>query len=176
MAYSSKLNIILVEIPKSGSRTLHNSLMREDSRLTHCGHLTLGQIFQPNIKDNPKVIAVIRDPLERLVSSVNYSTQSHNPKDPYKILDRILDEKVRTHFQTQSRFLEYNNKRTYRLKLFKFEDIDKAVKEFGWDEPAPHHNKSIKKFSMTQLLRYSRLDEFKEYYSKDFKLREKLNV
>lgn len=175
MAYSSKFNTIILEIPKCGSRTLYYSLMAHDSNLKYCGHLTFGQVFKEDVKDNPKVIAVVRDPMERLVSAVNYSRQNSNPKDPYSLLDYTLDNKARVHFLPQARFLEYNNKRKYELKLYRFEDIDKAVRELQWDEPAPKHNVSKKSFSMSQLLKYPRLEEFKEYYKRDYGLREKLD-
>ena len=79
MAYLASQNTVILQVPKSGSSSLIHAAATL-GELTDVGHNPASYYTD----HNARIIAVVRDPIDRLVSSINY----YYPRSP-------LDDAIR---------------------------------------------------------------------------------
>ncbi len=173
--YSRKHNKIFLEIPKNGSRAVYYSL-HAHMPLLGTGHRTIEEILD-EVKANRGVtaIALIRDPIDRFVSGLNYHVLFKNEVSVKAEIDYLLDPgtRVRVVLKPQHWFFE-KGKHVCHIKLYLYEALDEALKEFEYPEEGSRvHNRHKHKVSKDQILKEPRIEEVWEFYKEDFELREK---
>lgn len=132
MPYIPHLNTIILEIPKSGS----TSLAKAASTLgpvTHNGHLRASAY--PVSAD--RIIAVVRDPIDRMVSAVNY----YYPEQPMDdAMRHVLKYRMgQVAFRAQEWFMDAPG-----IEIYSLQEIDLALSSIGYTGHVPRENPSKK--------------------------------
>jgi len=168
-------NIYLLEIPKCGSRILvkaadltykNNTYRGHKDRNTGLVHLDkLGLINRDTV-----VVAVIRNPIDRFLSGLNYLCN----RDPRYTLDKALvDLTVTGHrqqmvFRTQSSFLTPHDFKGITTRLCHFSQLQEVCRLLGYTGEPLHENKSPKKYTLLDIRHY--IDHLNEHYQDDILL------
>lgn len=131
MPYIPHLNTILLQIPKSGS----SSLVKAASMLgpmTHIGHLRASAYGIPA----SRIIAVVRDPVSRLVSALNYY---YTPQPVDDMLRHVLKYRIgQVAFKPQEWFMDIP------CDVYPIERMSDALASIGYFGDVPKENVSIK--------------------------------
>ena len=148
MPYIPHLNTIVLEIPKSGS----SSLVKAASTLgpiTHRGHL---QASAYGIHD-ARIIAVTRDPVDRLISALNYY---YDPQPVDDVLRHALRYRVgQVAFRPQEWFMDVDG-----IDVYPLERIADALASIGYVGEVPRENAKRKWLTLGMLegnVRWGRL-------------------
>ena len=178
MPYYKDLNVVLIEIPKSGSRTLVAAAATAKVNKHLHGHKQASAIISRcSVRPDTTFMAVIRDPVDRLISSTNYQFAAAFERGDfvtvqqiYELWRRPLESRAQTIMTTQSSWLE--GAEDYQKKLFRFEDIDEAVRFLGYDgsDGYIHKNKGPGRLSKETLMSLPMFDEIMAYYADDVAL------
>lgn len=178
--FSPDLKVALLNIPKCGSCTVRQCLRfhAERKKATLNGvpyelHLALSEIKESAQKDGFKiddmqVIAIVRNPIDRFLSGLNYLFSDRYSHSLDKCVSLALKNNHNEEylvFRPMSFFLDTDIK---GLKLFPFEKITEAVRSFGYVGIVPHINKSRKRFLKEQLEPY--MKDILSYYKDDIKI------
>jgi len=175
-----ELGVALLNIPKCGSSTVRQCLQFhvERQKVTpvqgqYVNHLTLSELKETaqqdgfNI-DNMRVVAVVRNPIDRLLSNLNFLFADRFSYSLDKCMSLALSDDLsdeHRNLRPMSSFLDADIK---GLELFPFEKIIDAVRSFGYSGIVPCLNKSRKRFSVEQLELY--IDDISSFYRDDFKI------
>ena len=144
MAYIPEQNAILLEIAKSGSRSLFAAaceLSGTDNPPAK-GHHNIKTAIDRARCENPTVYALIRDPAERLLSAISFhfSRKDHTLDSAMNLL--MKNGVTFNHaFATQKSFL-YSEGAPHTLRLYRLEDIGELMKAIG-HKGVPHKNKRV---------------------------------
>lgn len=172
MGYIRETNTIVLEIAKSGSRSLVQAATSRWGELAARGHHNIATSIERARAENPAVIAVIRNPADRYVSAFNFhfSRKDHT-------LDSAMDlvKKNGVHyipvFNTQRSFLFSDNK-PHTLKLFPMERIGDAFKAI--DAEPEHKNKRAYAWPREEIEAHPLFDWIMSHYEGDHELWQKL--
>ena len=143
--YIKSINTYFIENPKCGSRTVDYVLRRVFSidDMSVGGHVPIEDAMNRIPKD-AKIFGVVRNPLDRLISSVRTGCINENQVD--KRLTGVIKGMNKSHgiipyhvYGPQSRYVNNSS----RIKLFPFERLTDLIKLIGWKEKAPHQNKAL---------------------------------
>lgn len=167
--------LIVLEIPKTGSRSVVWALKRNNKNIFYGGHAKLSKLLQriEENKDNPweyKAIGVVREPLERLVSGLNYESTKGSKFVLQQRLQRILDGKQDPVYSRQSDFVDVPD---FPVDLYPLYQIDKVLSIVGYDSPV-HENKSVKRFTQQDIIDCPLYEDLMNYYQPDFDLYEQV--
>lgn len=163
--YLPEINTVVLEIPKCGSRTLWYSLKRMYTTSDE-GHKLSEDIVRPN----SRVVGIIRDPVDRFVSSVNYRYKdSRKEIDVAADIDYMLRERPYKVFWPQHWFTE-NCPEDCELDLYPFHMLYEALQSLGYNDEFIHKNKGDYRISREKILKEKRIDDIWDYYKKDFEL------
>jgi hypothetical protein len=132
MPYIPHLNTILLQIPKSGS----SSLVKAASTLgpmTHLGHIRASAYPMTA----SRIIAVVRDPIDRLVSAINYYYPAGDVDSVCRHILRYRTEQAA--FKPQEWFMDMPG-----IEVYPIERISDALASIGYVDPVPRENASKK--------------------------------
>jgi hypothetical protein len=185
--YSTKSKRIILEIPKNGSRTLVKTMhILEGKQWTKCaGHFTLDETLnliptQVGVKGYPEkdieVIAVIRNPAERLYSQVCHYARNKNgvTLDDAMTVAWGQSDVV---FKPQWKFIERQVIPQWEidLRVFPMDRLNDATAYLGMTGKALRINQAPvqRPFTMDQLISHEAYDELMDsinHYGPDIKL------
>ena len=180
--YATDIDTLFIEIPRTGMRSLEFAL-RGVYRVSHVGHYTV-QRFLDCVKAPPtNYVAVIRDPLDRLLSAVNFSCNTKEQVD--QAFSKLLINGYSTEIiaPSSSDELEYvyapqtaylNADVNYRL--YRFDDMMGFYNSCGIGKSPPHKNISKKWFSLEALQSHHLFSEIMQVYKKDVDLYKTLKL
>lgn len=182
-----KHKFIFIHIPKTAGKSLTKVL--GSGGACHLSWRHYYTLLEEDI-NNYYVFTVIREPLDRLISSYTYMRNGGNQSaedlrikeiwiDPYSHFDDFVKNALTDpsifntrKFRPQTTFLE--NKRgsiEERINIFKFEDLEAAYHEIANNldikEPLPHTNSSNRASSIT--ISDEAINIINNLYAKDFK-------
>lgn len=201
--------IIFIHIPKTGGTSIINGLFNNGlthnkqnliglmisldgnwRRSSHCTAEEINTIF-PNIFDTYRVVTVVRNPFDRMVSEF-YHLVRHKIRHPvignvydlnfnefifrvynnFQEIEKIQsypDEDYFIHFLPQSRFLKINNIFINDIKIYRFEKFEEIEKDFNLLEKKNVNNiKEQKHYSLLYNLDSRKMIE--EIYSEDLQI------
>jgi len=128
MPYIPHLNTIVLEIPKSGSSTLVKAASTLGP-ITHRGHL---QASAYGIQ-GARIIAVVRDPVDRLISALNYY---YDPQPVDDVLRHALRYRVgQVAFKSQEWFMDVDG-----IEVYPLNSIGDALASVGYVGEVPREN------------------------------------
>lgn len=188
MTYIHSKNIAVIEIPKTASRSLRSSI-RDNLKVSDAGyvpHLTLQQYLNayPDLRMG---VTLIRDPIKRLISAVNFMlghkvVSMRSPAYDKSVLDEAFEK-----FNSALQSKKFNNELIYLypqysflladvpLEIFTIESSGKLLESIGVYSSLPFENKSSMMFSEAQIFESFPLDFIRKAYSIDFALWDMLN-
>jgi hypothetical protein len=153
MAYLASRNTVILQIAKSGSSSLVKAAS-EVGPLTHLGHL-------PASAHPPadRVIAVVRDPVDRLLSAACY----YYPPQPVSNLFRDIHRrrKPQAAFKTQTWYMDRP------CEIYRLEDMRKVLASIGYHGEVPRENKSNRWLSYEEASRSRWFWRVMEWYERD---------
>jgi hypothetical protein len=172
--YIQSINTFFIENPKCGSRTidyvLRNTFPLSD--MSVAGHVPIEDAIR-RIPSDAKIIGVIRNPVDRLVSSVRMKCNSVDQAD--KMLEKAvagfdkLKERISYRvFAPQSSYVKI----LPRVKLFAFEMLSDLVRSIGWVKEIPHLNRAHPDLSFNEVKNRPLFNSALNTYKKDFDLYE----
>jgi|14_taG_2_1085336.scaffolds.fasta_scaffold28988_2 hypothetical protein len=178
--YALDIDTLFIEIPRTGMRSLERAL-QGFSRVSHVGHYTT-QRFLKDVKKPPsKYVAVVRNPIDRLLSAINFSCRNKNHVD--QAFSKLLKEGYSTEiiaptcfedleyvYAPQTAYLDAN----VDYKLHRFDDMNAFYTSCGINKTPPHDNKSSKQFDMDYLKTHPLFEDVMQVYQADVELYNKL--
>jgi len=180
--YIPDKNLFIAEIPKTGSKTLAFVAKRLVPNVMFEGHATLKDTISL-VGHNVTTLAVIREPKDRLVSSIRYIYEGGD-KEEYidKTINNLLtlgDMSVRHKralgirasfvFMQQSAFIEGSSAKDH---FFLFDELEEVIRTMGWTGMMPHINKTESGLEKDMVLAHPRLNKVMGLYDRDVKLYE----
>ena len=140
MAYLPSQDTVILQIAKSGS----SSLVKAAStlgELTHLGHLPASS--HPVAS---RCIAVVRDPVGRLISALNYY---YRPQPVDDALRHALKYRMgQSAFKPQSWYMDVNG-----IEVYSIDRIQDALSSIGYTGYAPRENASQKWLTLDMVFR-----------------------
>lgn len=156
MPYIPHLNTIVLEIPKSGSTSLAKAASTLGQTSRH-GHLRASEYGI----HSSRIIAVTRDPVDRLVSAINYYYQ---PSDIDTTCRHIMRHRMhQAAFKPQSWFMDMPD-----IEVYPLDRISDALDSIGYVGDAPRENTSDKWLTKDEALSSSVFRRLMRTYDSDF--------
>ena len=168
--YLPQLDLIVMEVPKTGTRTLVKAAKLADRTIECYGHRQHSYIIDWIDKRYRKVpqtrtIAVYRDPVERFLSGLNFLNKKTTAYDPDMAMANIRGHysKIETVFKPQSYYLDTS----FVVDLYGMTQHQEIIKMIGVEEHI-HENKSKPLYSMDDLKPY--IPDIQDFYEQDYQL------
>lgn len=179
--YAPDINTLFVEVPRTGMRSLESAL-KGKLQTTNVGHYTVSRFLKETSHKPTQVVAVIRDPFDRLLSAVNFSCGDREAlnKSFEKLVSDGWDtsivaptsqEELGYVFCPQTAYLDVDLDYT----LFSFGRMQSLYDKFFGGLAPPHTNKSRKSFTKDDLKEHPLFEDVMQVYEKDVDLYNKLN-
>ena len=131
MAYLPPQDTVILQIPKSGSSSLINAASTL-GELTHQGHLPASE--HPPAS---RIIAVTRDPIDRMLSALNYY---YKPGDVDEVLRHALRYRVgQAAFKPQEWYMDCDG-----IEAYPIDHMQDALSSIGYAGDVPKENASQK--------------------------------
>jgi hypothetical protein len=187
-------NCFVVEIPKTGSSTLQWIVDKVYNGSVLNGHHPVSEAKLKNENKNfSQIVAVVRNPEDRLVSAVNYclknaATQSGSAKPKNKSAiakeaSQLMKGAIKGYskkdglvkhfcFRTQQSFLDTADK----VKIFTFNELHLAARHLGWNGDMPHINQGEAWIAKSDLQVLTPYKELLPLYEADMKLYESFSI
>jgi hypothetical protein len=197
------LNILFIHIPKTGGTSLHNYFVKKyniklDKYKNLYGlyflkgpiksslqHLTLSHVLSLNyiniIKENLKIITIVRNPYTRLVSHILWEIKMNkknivviDKNQIYKEIKKIFNNyKNNTgaydnHIKPQYQFLINDDKINENIIILKQEDLTNMMHDIGFSDFDIHDNKADEKYTINDFLNDESINLINDFYEKDF--------
>lgn len=182
-----KTNTFIVEIPKTGTKTVRRVVDQMTNGSSLHGHFSVKEALERN-EGVPfkKIIAVIRNPEDRLVSALNYCMKflDHpSPKSVKEHASTLIKGAVEGYAKVDGLTKHYVFKPQYTfldtqdgITVYRFEELNGLARSLGWGKPLPHENKSktlIEKKDVKKLKGYR---DVMAMYEKDMELYETYSI
>lgn len=174
--YFPKTGLLIIEVPKCGSRTLVKACKKEYGENFFAGHISIVETkrriakatkFRHNLNWTiDRAVRIIREPHERFVSAINYSYASKK-LDLDKSINMMLGGMPKTLTSTQVIWVD---DKTVPLKTFRIDEMDKALEHLGCKSVDMWENKSEPVFTIQDIKSHDKYDLICEKYKEDFKL------
>lgn len=172
--------MLIIEVPRTGMRSLEQSL-KGHYKKTHVGHYTASRFIHDAKHVPQKIVAVIRDPLDRLLSAVNFACQClDDVTDKFikltskgwdtSIIAPTSQEELHYVFCPQTAYLDVSK----NYNLIAFSQRQKLYDLFTKPIKPLHTNKSTKWMSLEQLKSHKMFKDVMSVYSQDILLYNKL--
>lgn len=159
--YIPALGIFIVDVPKNGSSSLSRSILSTYPDAALPGHIPVSDARA--VLGNVEAWALIRDPLDRFVSSLNFV---YGRSDIH--IDDAMNGALRHQtvvMQPQARFVDPET------RLFPFEALRAVLAALGC--PETHENASTRRWTAGDILDHPRGGEALTRYACDAPLRDK---
>jgi len=174
-----KSDTFIVEIPKTGTKTVRRIVDQISNGSSLHGHFSISEAIRKNEGNGfSEIIAVIRNPEERLLSAVNFCMKLKNI-DAGTLLKGALNGYAKQNnmaehysFKPQYKFLDTPDKVT----IFRFEELNRLATYLGFSKPLPHVNKSEALISNSDLKKFSAYRDVMALYEKDLELYESYSI
>lgn len=172
--YIQSINTFFIENPKCGSRTidyvLRNTFALNDMSVS--GLVPIEDAIR-RIPSDAKIFGVVRNPVDRLVSSVRMMCRSVDQAD--EMLEKAIagfdKSKERIAYRVYAPQSSYV-KISPRIKLFTFEMLSDLVRSIGWVKKIPHLNSAHPDLSFDEVKKRPLFNSVLNTYKKDFDLYE----
>ena len=168
--------LLILEVPKCGSRTLVLACKKEFGENHFAGHHSIREVtkrIDREVKKRrnlrwsvDKVVRIIREPHERFVSAINYSYKSKRQSLDSSI-DMMLSGKPRALTSTQAYWVDVKDVPLY---TFKIGEMDKALEFLGCHLTDLHENKSEPVYTVDEIKSHPKYDLILERYKPDFEM------
>jgi len=160
--------LCVLNIPKCGTNTLNAAIERTYKSRALPNHYTLAemveQVQKRGLGKPVEALAVIRDPVHRFLSALNYEFGDNGePLD--RAIDRAIYQRRTIAHKPQRDFLDHD----LPVMLVPFERMDLALAKIGYCGKPIHENRSIRRWGVEDLAH--RLDEIREFVAGDMPLR-----
>lgn len=200
MPYFKELNILFVHIPKTGGTSVENyfydiikqkrtfktiyceknALKFNNHSLQHCTYLELYEYknyFDINF-DNIKILSIVRNPYERLVSDLFYFDLINENMTNYEICVSINEflnsekEKYDNHCVPQYLYLvDDNNNINTNITIMRTESLNDDMKNNCYENFNKNNLcKNRNKINYMNLLNVDSINLINNFYNEDFKL------
>ena len=172
--YIKSINTFFIENPKCGSRTidyvLRNTFPLND--MSVAGLVPIEDAIR-RIPRDAKILGVIRNPADRLVSSVRMMCRSVDQADEMlgKAIAGFDKSKERIAYRVYAPQSSYA-KISSRIKLFPFEMLSDLVRLTGWVKEIPHLNSARTDLSSDVVKNRPLFNSALNTYKEDFNLYE----
>jgi len=175
-----ELGLALLNIPKCGSSSLRQCLQFHADRKKatpvegqYINHLTLSELKETAQRDgfnidDMRIIAVVRNPIDRLLSNLNFLFADRFSHNLDRCVSLALSDDIGREYKTLTRMSSFLDAGMKGLELFPFEKITVAVRSFGYFGAVPCLNKSRKRFSVEQLKPY--MNDILSFYEDDIEI------
>lgn len=174
-----KSDTFIVEIPKTGTKTVRRIVDQISNGSSLHGHFSISEAINKNEGNRfSEIIAVIRNPEDRLLSAVNFC-MSLKDVDASTLLKGALNGYAKQNnmaeyysFKPQYKFLDTAD----RVTIFRFEELHRLATHLGFSKPLPHVNKSKPLIEKSQLKKFSAYRDVMALYEKDMDLYESYSI
>ena len=167
--------ILILEVPKCGSRTLVKAAKKTWGNNELAGHLSIVSVEQKIAAKRKshrvdweirEVLRIVREPKDRLLSAFNYGAQGKkfSLDTMYK---QFLSRNPKALTSTQSFWSDTDR---YPITTFTLDEIDKAIDYIGYEGPPLHENPSEKVFTWEEIESHPKYEELLRIYEPDFEL------
>lgn len=134
----------------------------------YAGHLPLSYLLGKSHQPNPDIVAVLRDPVDRFVSAVNYRNRGGRKWSLDEAMEMARDRaETDSVFMPQSHFLDRPANR-----VFPFERLHDVFAYLGI--PRKWVNAHPKKWTAEEITNHPLFAECMKAYGADYELRAKL--
>jgi hypothetical protein len=174
--YLPQRHLIVLETPKCGSRTLVQAAKNQYGSVLCPGHkslsYTLDWLDRKNKAVKVNISGVYRDPVERFLSSLNYTAN----RDPKCGIDHAVmelqkeDHRRDTVYRSQSYYWDFKNI-TYKYEtpfIVDISRVEELLKHMGYEGPELFCNRSNKLYGYQDIKNLVSLIE--KTYSRDYDL------
>lgn len=172
--YIQSINTFFIENPKCGSRTidyvLRNTFSLDD--MSVAGHIPFDD-FIPKIPCDAKIFGVVRNPVDRLVSSVRMMCRSIDQAD--EMLEKVANGSINSSGRITRRVYAPQScyvKTSPRVDPFPFEMLSNLIRLIGWKSPIPHLNTALAETSFDTVKNRPLFNSALNIYKEDFNLYE----
>jgi len=202
MPYYEDDNLLFIHIPRTGGTSLENYLKRKYKQTLYgfaswplrgngllpgevgkssFQHLTYNSIYKyrdvlkVNFNDNLKVISIVRNPYDRIISDLihmfsNSCSFSYEVIEEYLYKDMYslkLHHGIDNHNIPQYKFLTDENENIIPgVKIFRTESLTRELKEYGFID---YEGKDTK-YTYSDYLSEDSIELITKFYKKDFEL------
>lgn len=178
MAYIPLLNTIALEIPKAGSRSLHwaAQMVTGQTNPPASGHYDIADSIRRAQCENPHVVAIIRDPRQRLTSAINFHFRrsEHTAKSAIRLCIMNGPDFAAV-FTRQSAYLNSDGF-AHSLSLFPMERMQDALKAIGFRGKTPHRNAWPYAFPPEEIEAAPGFEQVLAWYDEDAELYDRLTA
>ena len=176
-----KQRLLILEVPKCGSRTLVKACKKEFGHNEFAGHLSIVDV-ERKINDKKKfnhtldweiesVVRIVRDPLDRVVSALNYACKGGSFNLDY-LIDQMLKSNPKALNSTQVHWCDSDK---YPVHTFKIENMVEALEFLGCQKVDYWENKSTPIINKRDVVHHPRYKEILRRYEPDFELWKQYN-
>ena len=197
---NDEVNVLFIHIPKTGGSSLESyfsskfniplnnkSLFMciQDKSLLHINihihlqHITYNQMVEYRkdfniVLDHLKIITIVRNPYERMVSDLFYfklMTSDTSPEEVFEILQRYL---VADHYDNhnipQHKFITNEGEMIQNIHILRTESLTNDMKALGYDDFNQFDNVNPYKTDYYKYLNSDSIDLINTFYHLDFVL------
>lgn len=178
--FVAPLNLFVVQIPKTGTRTLHEAVRRQhgDDAIVFSEHDSILRMFEKASEKGlmpdgpPDVMAVVREPVSRFISALNHSFGEFSDEEVSldDAISRAFDSRRNRVFRAQCGYIDTEE---CNLQLIPFDHFDAALERVGYRGPSFNDSASIKRWRADDIKKHPRGKEILEHCRLDDKLYER---
>jgi hypothetical protein len=174
--YIASKKTVVVQVPKCASSSLEFAIKAHHSVSDVGGHFTLQQHQQKN-PEMKLGVALMREPLDRLRSGVEYCLSDIEERDVFTVRDNLI--KSLREERPLSPSLVLYPQYSFLLcdvpaRLYRLSSIDLLLGDLGVPGPAPVKNKTKKSLRLDQVIDVFGEDFVRQFYAIDFALYDSL--
>jgi len=183
MPYFKKENVLFIHIPKTGGSSIEVFFSKTNpSNLTLFGHENgstttlqhrpyeiLMKYKKDLIPDDAKIITIVRNPYERIMSDLFYLKKVNHRSTKKEVFHKIQEyvrENDDNHGIPQYVFL----KGVPRIHVMHTETLTEDMHELGYKDFNIHYNVNKSKVNYYEYLNEDSIRFINKYYDKDFKI------
>jgi hypothetical protein len=207
MPYYKEINTLFLHIPKTGGTSLEEylkckctqtlysysldkreNIMFEKYKIDTVSlqHLTYKEIYQykeildVNFNENLKIITVVRNPYDRIISGLFFNdliNENSTPPEVYEVIQKYIYQDCHNHDnhnKPQYEFLiDNDNSIIPNIDIFKTETLTPDLRKYGYDDFDLNFNRNKINIEKDKYAIYLNNDSIKlinEFYKKDFEL------
>ena len=168
--YIEQIDTFYVEVPKTGTSSFVSILpeMFDQSRLKFNGHKKMSEIIKALGREPRRSFGVVRNPWQRIFSSVNYACNTW--KDVDECFEMVVrgprrDDGIVRYFAFASQSMYFDAGQN--VQIYPLERVADAAASIGWTAPLPRLHVSERKFDSDDVQNHPLFEKVMRYYQHD---------